>query len=109
MMVEESDAATTANPLDAAGAADARPFGAGSAPIFAAAVDGIDIEAGLKDGTLSSDKAIVQLHRQMAQQKQQMAGMAERLGGGGGAPLAEALVRKVLGRHTEAPTNQHQV
>jgi hypothetical protein len=82
--------AATANPLDTAGAADVGATGAGAA--FApAAVDEIDIEAGLKDGTLSPAEAIVQeVHRQLAVQERALAGVE--------APLVEALVRKVLGR-----------
>jgi hypothetical protein len=114
-MAESERTVTTANPLGA-GAADAAAAGAGSAiaPPSAAA-DEIDVEAGLKDGTLSPNEAIVHMQRQITRQKWEMArqerataGVEEQLGGGG-APLAEALIRKVLGRHTEAPTIQHQV
>jgi hypothetical protein len=101
MMAESESAATTTNPLDL-GAADADASGPGSvillagAPPSAAGADEVDVEAGLKDGTLSAAEAIVHMHRQMARQKRTMAGVEGWLGGGG-APLAEALVRKVPG------------
>ena len=80
----------------------------------------VDIEAGLRDGTLTAEQAVVLQERQLraemvarerqlrAEMQEQMAQLEARLGtGDSGSPLTAA-VRGVVARLTETPTNFHQ-
>ena len=100
------------NPLAAEDANS--PPNAGAESAVAVTYKQIDIKAGLKDGSLSSDEAIVLMEEQMeAREKQLRAEMraeiaAAQLGAAeGGATLISA-VRGVVARLTETPTNFHQ-
>lgn len=98
-----AEAVSTANPAGAAAiAADTT---------FAADIDSVDVEAGLKAGTISVEEGFGLMQQQMAQQKKQIATMEQQLVGasGGASRSIDALVRKALGHRAEAPTNQHQV
>eukprot|EP01043_Picozoa_sp_COSAG02_P047990 COSAG02_NODE_4662_length_5119_cov_2.425299_2_plen_612_part_00 len=71
----------------------------------------IDIEAGLKDGSLSSDEAIVLMERQIeAKVFTKIAQLEARLSGGAGdaGSSFESAVRGLVARLTETPTNFHQ-
>ena len=94
-------------------AATENPAFAGG-PDEAAAGSSMGIKAGLKDGTLTSDEAIVLMEEQMeAREKQLRAEMDAKIAAAqlgvaeGGATLAAA-VRSVVAKLTETPTNFHQ-
>ena len=68
----------------------------------------VDVEAALKDGTLTAEQAVVVQERQLRDEMARLeARLRAELGGGGGATLASA-VRGVVARLTETPTNFHQ-
>ena len=76
---------------------------------------GVDIEAGLRDGTLTAEQAVVLMEEQMeAREKQLRAEVDAKIAAAqlgvveGGATLASA-VRGLVARLTETPTNFHQV
>ena len=74
----------------------------------------VDIEAGLKDGTLTAEQAVVLQERQLrAEVEAQMARLetrlrAELVGDDRGATGLATAVRGIYARLTEAPTNYHQ-
>ena len=78
--------------------------------------DSVDIEAALKDGTMTAEQAVVLQERQMAarerqlraEMKDQMAQLEARLGTGDNGSPFTAAVRGVVARLTETPTNFHQ-
>ena len=74
--------------------------------------DNVDIEAALKDGTLTAEQAVVQMaaeERQLrAEMQEQMAQLEARLGTGDSGSPFTAAVRGVVARLTETPTNFHQ-
>ena len=80
---------------------------------------GVDIEAGLRDGTLTAEQAVVLMQEQLqgqmeAREKQLRAEVDAKIAAAqlgvveGGATLASA-VRGLVARLTETPTNFHQV
>ena len=86
-----------------------------SNPAFAGQADDadadIDIEAGLKDGSITAEEGVVLMQERMKKLEAKIVERVEaRLGGGGGqtAPPAEVAIRAVVARLTEAPSNWHQ-
>lgn len=83
------------------------PLGQGSG-----GVEAVNIEAGLKDGSISPEDAVLLMQeqlRQMVSKKQVVAMLGElRAELGGPAAPAEAAIRTVVAQLTEAPTNWHQ-
>ena len=76
-----------------------------------AAAGGVDIEAGLRDGTMTAEQAVVLLQEQLrAEMQEQMDAKiaAARLGVAEGGTTLAAAVRGVVARLTETPTNFHQ-
>eukprot|EP01043_Picozoa_sp_COSAG02_P016893 COSAG02_NODE_753_length_17610_cov_23.119753_17_plen_480_part_00 len=95
-------------------AATENPAFAGGPVFEAAAGSSMGIKAGLRDGTLTSDEAIVLMEEQMeAREKQLRAEMDAKIAAAqldaaeGGATLISA-VRGVVARLTETPANFHQ-
>ena len=71
--------------------------------------DDVDIEAGLRDGTLTSDEAIVLMEEQLkGQMDAKIAQLRAELSGGGGDSGLDSIVRGLVARLTETPTNFHQ-
>eukprot|EP01046_Picozoa_sp_COSAG06_P000246 COSAG06_NODE_7_length_38054_cov_37.302569_8_plen_470_part_00 len=104
------------NPLAAEG--DAENLSNGGEDNGAVTHKHIDIKARLEDGTLTSDEAIVLMEEQMearekqlrAEMKGQMQEMivAAQLGVSGSESTIASVVRGVVARLTETPTNFHQ-
>ena len=89
------------------------PAFAGAEELDAGDETAVDIEAGLKDGTLTAEQAVVLQERQMARMEQraqaEMAQLEARLRAElGGQTGIAATVRGIVARLTETPTNFHQ-
>lgn len=68
-------------------------------------VERVDIEAAVKDGSLSVEQGLGQMQRQL---ERQFADLERRLSANGSCDTT-SLISRMLARHTEAPSNQHQV
>ena len=68
-------------------------------------VERVDIEAAVKDGSLSVEQGLGQMQRQL---ERQFADLERRLSANGNSDTT-SLISRMLARHTEAPSNQHQV
>lgn len=67
-------------------------------------VERVDIEAAVKDGSLSVEQGLGQMQRQL---ERQFADLERRLSANGSSDTT-SLISRMLARHTEAPSNQHQ-
>lgn len=110
-MATTTETGVVENPLAAEDDAESSPNAGDAGAAAQQRSDDVDIEAGLKDGTLTAEQAVVLMERQIeAKVNTKIAQLEARLSGGAGdaGSSLESAVRGLVARLTETPTNFHQ-